>query len=105
MTPAAHAAHITKRSQNAISDRDRAAPTTAANNNHSFRSKHLVGANGYSPLQISFYNQTNNAGGGAGQSVTISMATTFQDQYGVGVLPESGYCAAVTPKINRQQLM
>ena len=64
----------------------------------SIRKQHLVGANGYSPLQYSFYNQTNNAGGGAGQSVTISMATTFQDQYGNGVLPSNGqYCVSVTP--------
>ena len=61
------------------------------------RKQHLVGANGYSPMQYSSYNQTNTAGGGAGQTVTISLATTFQDQYGVGVLPENGYCAVVTP--------
>ena len=61
------------------------------------RKQHLVGANGYSPMQYSFKDQPNSAGGAAGQSVTISMATTFQDQYGNGVLPENGYCAVVTP--------
>lgn len=63
----------------------------------SIRKQHLVGANGYSPMQYSAYNQTNSAGGGAGQSVTVSLATTFQDQFGNGVLPENGYCVSVTP--------
>jgi hypothetical protein len=62
------------------------------------RKQHLIGANGYNPTHYSFYNQTNSAGGGAGQSVTIGMATTFQDQYGTGVLLSNGqYCVSVTP--------
>ena len=62
------------------------------------RKQHLIGANGYNPTHYSCYNQTNTAGGGAGQSVTTSLATTFQDQYGVGVLPANGqYCVSVTP--------
>jgi hypothetical protein len=64
----------------------------------SMKIQQLIGANGYTPFVYSLPNQQNNAGGGAGQSVTVSFATTFQDNYGNPVLPAQGlYSVQVTP--------
>ena len=61
----------------------------------------MIGANGYTPTVYSYPNQTNTAGGSAGASVIVSMATTFQDRYGSGLLPgdsTSGwYSVAINP--------
>jgi hypothetical protein len=62
------------------------------------RKQRLIGENGHNATHYGFYNQPNSAGGGAGQPVTVSFATTFQDQFGQGVLPEDGrYSVAVNP--------
>jgi hypothetical protein len=57
--------------------------------------KRLIGENG---LMATFAVLSNiaNAGGTAGTNVTTSLATSFQDGYGVGTLPND-YCVIVSP--------
>jgi hypothetical protein len=58
----------------------------------------LIGGSGYSPIHYALANQANSAGGGAGQTVSISYATFFQDQYGNPQLPDpANYSVAVCP--------
>jgi hypothetical protein len=47
--------------------------------------KQLIGANGYSPAVAAVSNIANGAGGSAGAAVTVAL--TFEDQYGNGTLP------------------
>ena len=57
--------------------------------------KRLIGENG---LMATFAVLSNvaNAGGTAGANVTVSLATSFQDGYGVGTLPND-YAVMVLP--------
>jgi hypothetical protein len=57
--------------------------------------KRLIGENG---LMATFVALPNVAytGGSAGSNVTTSLATSFQDGYGVGTLPND-YCVVVNP--------
>jgi hypothetical protein len=61
--------------------------------------KKLIGANGYSPACYALWNQPNVAGAVAGP-VTITLATTFQDHFGNGLLPgdngQGSYAVQVT---------
>jgi hypothetical protein len=58
----------------------------------------LIGEDGYIPTVYSLPNQQNVAGSGAGSSVTTSLATTFQDNFGNPLLPAQGlYSVQVTP--------
>jgi hypothetical protein len=56
--------------------------------------KQLIGANGYSPAVAAVSNIANGAGGSAGAAVTVAL--TFEDQYGNGTLP-ANYSVAAAP--------
>lgn len=55
----------------------------------------VVGHNGFLPTHIIIPNVANGAGGGAGQDVTVSLATSFTDQWNQPFLPND-YCVLVT---------
>jgi hypothetical protein len=57
--------------------------------------KQLIGANGWTPSMQITPNVANGAGT-AGADVTVSLATSYTDAYGNGVLPND-YCVLVTP--------
>jgi hypothetical protein len=57
--------------------------------------KRLIGENGLMATYVALPNVAN-AGGTAGANVTVSLATSFQDGFGVGMLPND-YVVVVTP--------
>jgi hypothetical protein len=57
--------------------------------------KRLIGENGLMASFVALPNNVNGAGT-AGTNVTTSLATSFQDGYGVGTLPPD-YVVQVTP--------
>jgi hypothetical protein len=57
--------------------------------------KRLIGENGLMATFVALPNNANGAGT-AGANVTTSLATSFQDGFGVGTLPDD-YCVIVSP--------